>query len=46
MRMVRVGVGVDTDDGVTQRCTPICKPGYVYDPVTKKCLKAEEALHL
>ena len=31
---------------LTRTCTPICKPGYVYDPVIKKCLKADEALHL
>lgn len=31
-------------DKVSRTCTPICKPGYVYDPVLKKCCKAEEAL--
>ena len=25
-----------------QKCTPICKPGYAYDPAAKKCFKKEE----
>jgi hypothetical protein len=32
-------------DKVGRTCTPICKPGYVYDPVLKRCLNAAEALH-
>ena len=27
-------------DANARKCTPICKPGYVYDPVTKKCVSA------
>jgi hypothetical protein len=36
----RVGFFYDKQRGT---CTPICKPGYVYDPVLKKCLGTDEA---